>query len=72
MLESTQTLRTQLRALTDELFVFMYFKGLSFHEYIHSDQKSLALEHLMVDDAKNKQTIATLNAKVWHFAQPYI
>ena len=28
------------------------------------DQKSLALEHLMIDEAKNKQTIAALNAKV--------
>lgn len=28
------------------------------------DQKSLALEHLMLDEAKNKQTISSLNAKI--------
>ncbi len=28
------------------------------------DQKSIAFEHLLIDDAKNKQTITSLNAKV--------
>ena len=62
MFESTHALRSQLRSLTDELCAAYCVRLV--HSCRIRDQKSLTLERMMIDEAKNKQTITSLNAKV--------